>query len=339
MCVLPMPESPDSSASVIIPAHNAEGCLRDAVDSALNQRLSPAEVIVVNDGSTDGTDAVAKSYGRRIVYLEQENLGPGAARNVGLAQAKGTYVAFLDADDYWKPEFLQECVTFLRSHEEVIVVSTGLVTRMLDGTEMVHPAALCGGEAACKAPYVIEDFFDTWARFDHVRTGSVVIRRSVVERVGLQRADLRLAQDLEYWAYLATFGRWGFIPQPLWVGNSRQRAREKGWAKKYRPRRRLCPDLEQWESRVIPRLAPPQRASFEVVRGRIALWYAQNKILAGARAPARRLVLKYGRLMPSCATSRVMQLGVRGGWLGWRLACTVISCWEWMKAAGLRTGR
>ena len=81
--------SPDCSVSVVIPAHNAENCLRDAVDSALNQELPPLEIIVINDGSTDSTAAVAKSYGDRVVYLEQENQGQGAARNAGLRIAKG----------------------------------------------------------------------------------------------------------------------------------------------------------------------------------------------------------------------------------------------------------
>jgi glycosyltransferase involved in cell wall biosynthesis len=334
-----MPESSDNSVSVIIPAYNAEGCLRHAVDSALDQQWPPSEVIVVNDGSTDGTNAVTKSYGSRIVYVEQGNLGQGAARNAGLQIAGGTYVAFLDADDYWKPEFLKMCAQFLRVHDEAIAVSTGMVTRMLDGSQVVHPRQLCGGDAAVREPFVIDHFFDVWAQHDHVRTGSNVIRRSVIEQAGFQRADLRIAQDLEYWGYLATFGKWGFIPQPLWVGNSRRAARTGGWLRKYRKRRRLCPDVEQWESRIVPRLLPEQLDAFQVVRGRVALILAQNKILGGSRSSARRIVSKYGPAMPACSLTRVLQLGIRGRWIGWQLACGLVSCREWTKAAGVRLRR
>ncbi len=333
-----MREPSDNSVSVIIPAHNAAGCLRDAVDSAWNQETAPAEVIVINDGSTDTTAAVAKSYGSRIVYLEQENLGQGAARNAGLAVARGAYIAFLDADDYWKPRFLRVCLQFLNAHPEAIAVSTGLVTRMFDGSQIIQPHQLCSAGAAAREPFVIERFFEWWARYDHIRTGSNVIRRSAIDRAGFQRADLRIAQDLEYWGYLATFGPWGFVPEPLWVGNSRRVARRSGWLRKYRGRRRLCPDVEQWESRIVSRLLPEEREDFERVRGRVALILAQNKILGGARGSARRIVHKYGPAMPACALARVLQLGIRGRWVGWQLACNVVLCREWAKAAGLRMG-
>jgi hypothetical protein len=339
MCVSPMHESFDHSVSVIIPAHDAEGCLRDAVDSALNQQLRPLEIIVINDGSTDATAAVAKSYGERITYLEQENLGQGAARNAGLVIARGTYVAFLDADDYWKPEFLRTCVQFLHTHKEAIAVSTGLITRMFDGSQVIQPDRLCGEGAAVKEPFVIDRFFEMWAQHDHIRTGSNVIRRSVVEQAGLQRTDLRIAQDLEYWGYLATFGKWGFIPKPLWVGNSRQAALGNGWLRKYQKRRRLCPDVEQWESRIVPRLQPEELKPFQVVRGRIALVFAQNKILGGSRGSARRIVRRYGSTMPPCSLARVLRMGVRGHWVGWQLACSLVVCREWTKAARLKLGR
>ena len=108
----------ERSVSVIIPAYNAEVSLGQSIDSALHQTLAPHEVIVINDGSTDGTENIAKSYGNKIIYLEQENAGPSATRNAGLHIAKGKFVAFLDADDYWSPGFLENCVSFLLKHEE-----------------------------------------------------------------------------------------------------------------------------------------------------------------------------------------------------------------------------
>lgn len=324
--------------SVIIPAFNAERCLRDAVDSAFNQTYAPIEVIVVNDGSSDATAEVAAGYGERIVYLEQGNRGQGAARNAGLRVARGEFVAFLDADDYWKSTFVQTCVEFLRSHPDVIAASTGLITKMFDGTETLHPYPFCTPEGAAREPFVIEDFFDFWARYDHVRTGSNVIRRSAIDQAGLQREDLRIAQDLEYWGYLATFGKWAFIPVPLWIGNSRQVAR-RNWLAKYETRRRLCPDVEQWNSRIEPRLRPSEREGYTRMRGRVAMIYAHNKILAGARGSAYEVVRKYGRAMPTCTMSRVLRGAARLGRGGWFLGCQAIYLKEWFKAARLRVGR
>ena len=322
--------------SVIIPACNCAECLRQAVDSALSQELAPLEVIVVNDGSTDATRSVAARYGGRIVYLEQENLGQGAARNAALRIARGEFIAFLDADDYWRPAFLRTCVELLVSHPELIAVSTGLITRMLDGSEVVHPRPFCTDQKRWNDLLILDNFFDFWARYDHVRTGSSVIRHAVIRQAGPQRADLRVSQDLEYWGYLATFGTWGFTPRPLWVGNSRQAARRQGWLAKYEKRRRLCPDIEQWGSRIEPRLRPCEREGYARVRGRVALVYAQNKILAGARDSAYAVVRQYGSTMPRCRMSRMMRSAIRFGRPGWFLACNTISLKEWAKAARLR---
>ena len=93
--------------SCIIPVFNGEQYLREAIDSIFNQTYRPLEVIVVDDGSTDGTPSLVASYREQVRYLRQANAGPGAARNLGLGVARGEFVAFLDADDLWHPEKLR----------------------------------------------------------------------------------------------------------------------------------------------------------------------------------------------------------------------------------------
>jgi glycosyltransferase involved in cell wall biosynthesis len=92
--------------SCIVPVFNGECYLREALESIFAQTYRPIEVLLVDDGSTDSTGAVAASYGSRLRYLWQPNAGPAAARNRGLDAARGEFVAFLDADDLWHPEKL-----------------------------------------------------------------------------------------------------------------------------------------------------------------------------------------------------------------------------------------
>lgn len=93
--------------SIIIPTFNRAGMLREAIESALGQTYSRYEILVVDDGSTDDTESVVSAYGGPVRYVKRENGGVGAARNTGLAMARGDLVAFLDSDDMWKPSKLE----------------------------------------------------------------------------------------------------------------------------------------------------------------------------------------------------------------------------------------
>ncbi|MDY6945264.1 MAG: glycosyltransferase family A protein [Pseudomonadota bacterium] len=100
--------------SVIIPTYNRAALLREAVESALQQTYSPIEVVVVDDGSTDDTGAVMQEFGERIRYSRRPNGGVNAARNVGIKQAKGQFLAFLDSDDLWEPYKIELQVALLK---------------------------------------------------------------------------------------------------------------------------------------------------------------------------------------------------------------------------------
>jgi hypothetical protein len=316
--------------SVIIPACNAGDSIAACLESVDAQTLAPGEVVVVDDGSTDGTADAVRGRWSTAVLLQQENAGQGAARNAGLSAAHGRFVAFLDADDYWRPSFLERCVDFLEARPEAIAVNTAFVVRSFRGEERVCPAAVREGRLGGEAR-VLEDFFGFWAEHDHVRTGTVVMRHDAVRRAGPQRADLRVSQDLEYWGYLATFGPWGFITEPLWVGNSRASGR-RAWRAKYRERRRQCPTVESWQERILPRLTPRQRPAFETVRGRVAAGFAHTKVLAGSRDEARHIVTTYGASMPPGPVTSLMRRGAGAGAAGWWTVCAVIRARERLKA-------
>ena len=99
--------------SAIVPVFNGESTIAAAIDSVLNQNFDATEVIVINDGSTDGTALILRSYGSKIRVIEQSNRGVSAARNAGAAIARGEYLAFLDADDEWLPGKLAKAILAL----------------------------------------------------------------------------------------------------------------------------------------------------------------------------------------------------------------------------------
>ena len=89
--------------SCVMPVYNGETYLAEAIRSVLAQTYSPIEIIVVDDGSTDGSPLILAGFGRNVLTVQQRNAGPAAARNRGIAEANGEYIAFLDADDLWVP--------------------------------------------------------------------------------------------------------------------------------------------------------------------------------------------------------------------------------------------
>jgi len=319
----------DHQVSVIIPAYNAGACLARCIDSALFQTLKPTQIIVVNDGSTDRTLDVARSYEGRVEIIDQENMGQGAARNAGLRVVRGEFVAFLDADDHWLPTFLSTCVSFLRKYPEAVAVSTGRLAGKW-GRQSAEPRALQVASSPDNTGYLLDNFFETWAKYDHVRTGTVLIRRDVIEEAGPQ-LEIRISQDLEYWGYIATFGRWGFIPQALWVSNSFNHAVRSGWMRRYKKRRRMCPSVEDWEKRITPRLKPEDWPGFLAVRGRVAKGYAHNKLLIGHDRNALSEVRQYGGDFPRDSISKIMLWGSRTGRLGWAICCIALRLREHLK--------
>ncbi|MCQ3931011.1 MAG: hypothetical protein DPW16_11185 [Chloroflexi bacterium] len=105
--------------SVIITTYNRKDYLEEAIDSVLNQIYSNFELIVVDDGSTDGTgDLIHKKYVGQLHYIYQENRGRSEARNHGMREAKGKYIAFLDSDDLWKPNKLSKQITFMEQNSQ-----------------------------------------------------------------------------------------------------------------------------------------------------------------------------------------------------------------------------
>jgi glycosyltransferase involved in cell wall biosynthesis len=105
-----------TSYSVIIPAYNAADTIAETIESALRQTVSPARILVIDDGSTDATRMVAETFGGCVGVQSQANLGPGAAMSLGMRQCDSPLIASIDADDIWLPEKIQRQLDYLHRH-------------------------------------------------------------------------------------------------------------------------------------------------------------------------------------------------------------------------------
>jgi glycosyltransferase involved in cell wall biosynthesis len=166
--------------SVVIPVFNGERFLREAVQSVLDQKYSPVEIIIVDDGSTDSTANVARSLPETVRYLHQTNKGPAAARNRGIEHAQGSLIAFADADDLWPAAKLELQLPYL-IRDPTIEIVMGRTQQVL----------LSGAVNDQTQEQFAEPVFS-------VNLGSAVIRKSVFEHVGLFDETMRYSEDLDW---------------------------------------------------------------------------------------------------------------------------------------------
>jgi glycosyltransferase involved in cell wall biosynthesis len=152
-----------SQFSVVIPAYNAEAVVAMALDSALGQSEPPREVLVYDDGSTDGTAAVLGDYGDRVRILRGPNQGVAHARNVLCREARGDVVAFLDADDVWHPRYLETQRRLLAAHPEVVASFSDHVDFVGWGAfEWEDDGAAPAAAVAAAIPFSAHAFLDTY---------------------------------------------------------------------------------------------------------------------------------------------------------------------------------
>ena len=193
--------------SVVIPAYNSAATLQKAVRSVLDQTLPPAQIIVVDDGSTDHTADVASSFGSTVDYLRQAHAGASAARNAGIRTARNTWVALLDADDQWHPGKLEAQAAVLQSRPDACWAFCD--ARIVDQ----------GGSPVCEwsLPSGIEtarQLLETAFLYNPVAGSSsaVVIRRDCLTETGLFDTALPAVEDLDLWMRLAS--RYPFVHAP-----------------------------------------------------------------------------------------------------------------------------
>jgi glycosyltransferase involved in cell wall biosynthesis len=194
--------------SVVIPTYNTSAFLADAVDSALAQEGTRAEVIVVDDGSTDATPALLERYGDRITVIRQENRGLPAARNRGIAASSSTFVAFLDADDAWEPHKSLKQLAYMREHPDC-----GLV--FCDAYRIDEQGRRVGGvmigDLDLDDGRCVGRLFQT----NFIVVPGTMVRRSVLEAVGGFDESLPSVEDYDLWLRIAAVSTIGMLPEAL----------------------------------------------------------------------------------------------------------------------------
>ncbi|HEX5283188.1 MAG TPA: glycosyltransferase [Bryocella sp.] len=185
--------------SVVIPAYNAAHFLPRCLESVFAQTLSPAEVIVVDDGSKDDTAATAKKLGATVV--SRANGGLSAARNTGIQRATGEWIGLLDADDRWSPEKLQAQAD--RVQAGTVLVYTGIRVFSDDGIRQSCPA-VDPGKAVNMLRYA-----------NPITPSSVLAMRDALLQTGGFREDVRACEDWDMWVRLSRLGRFAAVTEPL----------------------------------------------------------------------------------------------------------------------------
>ncbi|HEY9297696.1 MAG TPA: glycosyltransferase family A protein [Phormidium sp.] len=168
--------------SVIIPVYNGENFLSEVIFNVKNQEYQPLEIIIVDDGSTDGTAEVAAQFKNSIRYVYQDNSGPAAARNRGLSIAKGDAIAFLDVDDLWSEDKLKLQVGYLVDNPSVEIVQ-GLIQQM----------------KLCQITTNNQPLFEpAYNPYSYINLGSAIYRRLVFDKIGLFDETLNYAEDVDW---------------------------------------------------------------------------------------------------------------------------------------------
>jgi hypothetical protein len=200
-------QSSELTVSVIIPTYNRAKYIRDAIDSALKQTRPPDEILVIDDGSTDDTPQILAEYGAPVRVIRQRNRGRSAARNVGLDEARGDAIMFLDSDDLLLPTNLEQCVQAMTANPRVGVVYTDALIVDANGQAVeVYTGAMPG-------PRPSGMVLGELSRRCFLTVSSLA-RRTAVGKTRFDQS-MSYAEDYDFWRRLAGHWEFQYVDAPL----------------------------------------------------------------------------------------------------------------------------
>ena len=238
--------------SILIPCFNAEKYIRQCIDSALTQTHADKEVIVVDDGSTDGSLDIIRSFGKRVRWESGPNRGGNAARNRLLDLAKGEWLQYLDADDYLLPDKIERQLAFAARHADAdIICSPTLSEKIEDGQPVLLEAKFTG----TRDPWVM------LALWDLPQTGGTLWKRGALQQVGSWRLGQPCCQEHELYGRLLETGcRFAFDNEP--------RAVYREFDHDARLTQRLADEVERQRLAIVARMEQFLRANKELTTDR-----------------------------------------------------------------------
>lgn len=222
----------DRRISVVIPAYNASQYIAMAIDSVLDQTHRVDEIIVVDDGSTDKTQEVVARYeDKGVRYVRQPNQGSACARNTGIALASGKYIAFLDADDFWLPNKINQQVKTFEEKTDLALVSGDQIFWDQDRSfEKVREFSRRQWDTDSKKQIIFENIVGN--------PSMVMVKRSVLQQAGLFDPQIRFGDDWDMWIRVSEIGKIGFVQEPVavyrWHKNSISQNQQKACLASYR---------------------------------------------------------------------------------------------------------
>jgi glycosyltransferase involved in cell wall biosynthesis len=180
--------------SIVIPVYNKEKFVVKTIESVLSQTFIDYEIIIVNDGSTDQSEAKISTFNdNRIKYYSKKNEGVALARNFGIEKATADYICFLDADDYWYPTFLETMQRYSSELPEQKVFAAAIEIETKNKTISAHYSI------PSTSDFEIVNFFDASQKECALWTSSVCIHKSVFEKVGDFDTNIKHGEDTELW--------------------------------------------------------------------------------------------------------------------------------------------
>lgn len=195
--------------SVVIPTYNCAPFLKNAIDSVLSQTYTNFEVIVVDDGSTDNTAEVLGPYATTVKILTQPNRGLAAARNAGIHAASGTFIALLDADDFWVAEKLERQLPYFEN-PRVGIVTSDFSVRYSDGTQK--------SSYLSERPLAAEGFvFENYIQSRFLFPSAMVLRRECLDECGFFDEEMLACEDVELFARICLRWEVALIRKPLMI--------------------------------------------------------------------------------------------------------------------------
>jgi glycosyltransferase involved in cell wall biosynthesis len=208
------------TVSVVIPAYNIAEYVGRAIESVLAQRRKADEIIVVDDGSTDGTAQAIKKYLPQVKYIHQENRGLAGARNTGIRNSTCDFVAFLDGDDEWLPDFLDKHLSLLARNPSLVWSSSNYYSVLHAEGRQAPIIETAKAVKALNGNEYFPDFFAAYAMGIVGLPDTMVMRRDIVMDAGMYDESLRFAEDWDMWMRVAyRWPRIGYVAEPMALYN------------------------------------------------------------------------------------------------------------------------